>query len=415
MEVISAPEFIRRVCSSRQPTWVQIGETVKRIIAAVKEKGDAAVLQFEAEFGFAPKWLRVPADEIKGAASRVPAELRKALRIAAERIREYHESLPVPRSCDVKVGEGRIRFTVEPLEKVGVYVPGGRASYPSTMLMTAIPARVAGVKEIVVCTPPGPDGIPAAATLAAAVECGVDSIFCCGGAQAIAAMAYGTETIPKVNKIVGPGNAFVTAAKKEVYGVVDIDGLAGPSELMVAIGNVGDRVLGWALEDLRAQAEHDPQAVCVAVTTSHAIAEKLSELSGDVNGYIVFCETGWTQGLEVIEHFAPEHLELLGEDAKHLAGKVRSAGAVLVGPFSPVAAGDYMAGPSHVLPTGGSARSFSGLWTGSFLRSHSVMELTRQELGQLLGVGETLAVAEGLRAHARSFTVRRDSSRGDGL
>lgn len=410
MRIVKGTEFLKLV-SQRQYIDIispEVISQVRDIIAGVRAKGDKAVIDYEAKFNIRPRNLKVPVESITQAAANLESDIKIALQQSITRVKDYHSQLPVPDTQVITVGKSEIIFSVSPLRRVGIYVPGGRASYPSTVMMTAVLAQVAGVKEIILCTPPGPTGMPSDITLAAAGECDLDKVFCCGGAQAIAAMAFGTETIPKVDKIVGPGNAFVTAAKREVFGVVDIDGLAGPSEAMIALDpKVSDHVLKWCIWDMKAQAEHDPESCCVLVTIEAKLAEKLAPYVREIPGYIVVCADGWKEVYEVIEAFSPEHLELIGPRPESLAKTVRNAGAVFVGPQSAIAMGDYVAGPSHVLPTGGSARSFSGLWTGSFLRVHSIVNINYEEFVPLATAGETLALKEGLLAHAKSLAVRR--------
>lgn len=410
MRVLSASDFKAEICAFRVPVTEDVQEAVKKIVQQVKERGDAAVVELEARFGFRPRWLEVPPEAIEEAYRTVPERALHALRVAICRVKEFHQRLPIPASTDVSLDGVQIGFRVRPLNRVGIYVPGGRATYPSTVVMTAVPARVAGVRELIMATPPGPDGKPSPLALVAASECGVDRVFCCGGAQAIAAMAFGTETVPRVDKIVGPGNVYVTAAKKHLYGLVDIDSLAGPSEIMIAVDPcVDEKVIEWVACDLMAQAEHDNHAVCVAITTQEQFARRLAA-AAQCPGYVVVCPEGWERALELIEKFGPEHVELVGPGPEALAGRIQNAGAVFVGAYSPVALGDYVLGPSHVLPTGGSARAFCGLWTGSFLRTFSVMHVPQEAMGRVAEAAEIIAMVEGLNAHARSVRVRREQA-----
>lgn len=415
MLIVNGQDYINQLSWRQYQVPAAVADQVQDIIAAVRTRGDEAVLAWETKFNVEPKTLKIPTEIIDQAAYKMDSEVKAALELSIARVKEYQQQLPVMKTQTVAVGKSEIIFQASPVEKVGIYVPGGRASYPSTVVMTATLARIAGVRDIILCTPPGPTGIPHAVTLGAAAACGVDEVFCCGGAQAIAAMAFGTESIPKVDKIVGPGNIFVTAAKREVFGVVDIDGLAGPSEAMLVLDpGVPDQVLKWCIWDLRAQAEHDPESCCVLVTTEAKLAERLALSVQDIPGHIVVCAGGWAEAQAVIEAFAPEHLELIGPGPESLATKIKNVGAVFVGPLSAIAIGDYVAGPSHVLPTGGSARSFSGLWTGSFMRVHSVIKINPQEFPSLAAAGETLALSEGLPAHAKSLALRRGTASVEG-
>jgi histidinol dehydrogenase len=408
MIINKAEDFINHIVQRQYTVPPAVVRQVQTIVEAVKSKGDEAVTFYETKFNIKPANLQVPIEIMEQAIQDLDQDIRTALIQSITRVKEYHQKLPIPRTQEVTVGKSNITFDVRPLRRVGIYIPGGRASYPSTVVMTAIPAQVARVDEIILCTPPGPTGLPSAVTLAAARECGVNKVFCCGGAQAIAAMAYGTQSIPKVDKIVGPGNTFVTAAKKEVFGIVDIDGLAGPSEAMIVLDpTVTNKVLEWCVWDLKAQFEHDPESICVLVTTDPELAARLAPTVQEIPGHMVVCTGGWEEVCDVIEAFAPEHLELVGPGPESLAKSICNAGAVFVGPLSPVAMGDYIAGPSHVLPTGGSARCFSGLWTGSFLRVHSVININPKEFMSLATTGEVLARGEGLLAHAQSLAVRR--------
>jgi histidinol dehydrogenase len=341
-----------------------VREEARRIVDDVRARGDAAVREYTARFEKRElAAFEVPAAEWERAAASIAPDVAKALARAADRIRAFHE---VQREQGYELEEGGIRLglRVDPLARAGVYAPGGTARYPSSVLMAAIPARLAGVGEIILCTPgPSPE------TLAAARLAGVDRIFAIGGAQAIAAMAYGTESVPRVDKIVGPGNAWVAEAKRLVFGDVDIDAVAGPSEVLILADETADAALVAA--DLLAQAEHDVEAWPVLVTTSEILASAVArELDAQVQSLprrqiaeealrrhgAAIIAPDLPAAIRLCNRFAPEHLELHVRNARHVAGHIRTAGAIFVGPWAPEAAGDYLAGPNHVLPTAGTAR-----------------------------------------------------------
>ncbi|MCH8974439.1 MAG: histidinol dehydrogenase [Chloroflexi bacterium] len=387
-------------------------EAVRRILADVRERGDDAVRDYAKRIdGDDRRELEVPREEWERALSEVPAELADALRTAAGRIRAYAEA-SMPRSWhDEDAGYGQ---RTVPIERVGLYVPGGSAAYPSTVLMSVIPAKVAGVPQVVVCTPD-----PSPATLAAAAVAGAGRLFAIGGAQAIAALAYGTGTVPQVDKICGPGNVFVSIAKREVYGAVDIDGLYGPTETLVIADESADPVIAAA--DLLAQAEHDELASPVLVATSAAVAERIAaevdrQLAGldrraiasaavERNGVAVVAGSVG-EAIELANAFAPEHLCLLVRDAASYVDAVRNAGGIFVGEHSPEVLGDYVAGPSHVMPTGGTARFASSLGVQTFLRYQPVVRLSEATLTQIGPAAAALARTEGLTAHARAIELR---------
>ncbi len=393
-------------------------EAVRRIIDAVRRDGDAAVRRFtELLDGYRPEALEVPAAEIEAACREVGPELFESLRLAAERIRAFHARQT--RTGWVDFAEGGLGQVVRPLDRVGVYVPGGRGRYPSTVLMTVIPAKVAGVGEVAVCTPPGPDGRVAPVVLAACAVAGADRVFRVGGAQAIAAMAFGTESVPAVDKIVGPGGLFVTLAKQAVYGQVGIDMLAGPSEAMAIADASADPEVCAA--DLIAQAEHDPLATSILMTDSPelaravqaAVERRLNDLpdasaarsSLAERGGIVLVES-LDLAVDLANEFGPEHLELAVREPWRLLGRVRNCGAVFLGETAPHVAGDYVAGPSHVLPTGGTARWASGLRTEDFYKVISVVAIDRPTLERIGPAAVAIARAEGFEAHARSVEIR---------
>jgi histidinol dehydrogenase len=395
--------------------------TVRTILDEVRDQGDAAVARFTAEHdGWSGGALDVGLDEAKAALDGLDPQLRAALERAAEQVRWFHEQSR-PRDWTAERGGAVLGVRHRPLRRVGVYVPGGRGAYPSTVLMTVVPARVAGVDEVVLCTPPGPDGQVNQAILAAAVLAGADRILRIGGAQAIGAMAYGTVTVPRCDKIVGPGNVFVAEAKRMVAGegVCGIDALAGVTEVAIIADDSADPRLVAA--DLVAQAEHDPMAACLLITPSTDLvgavqdalavevagtkhADRVREaLAGQSAAVLV---DDLDHAVAVADTFAAEHLEVQTRDAGAVAERIRCAGAIFVGANSPVALGDYCAGPNHTLPTGGTARFTGGLRTDDFFVPVNWVEYTRDGLADLAGVVDALGAAEDLPAHVRAVRVR---------
>jgi histidinol dehydrogenase len=391
---------------------------VSTIIAAVRTSGDAALLSLTQQFD-CPEFevIRVPDEAIVAARNRIAGtQLETALLAAKERITRFHQAHRRYSWLDDSVPGERLGQRIIPFACVGIYVPGGRAAYPSTVLMTAVPARVAGVTRIVMCTPPQAEtGLPPDGTLAAAHIAGVDEVYAIGGAQAIAAMAYGTETVPQVDKIVGPGNAYVNAAKRMVYGDVGIDMLAGPSEVAVVVDETAD--VASAARELIAQTEHDPMNAALLVASSQTILDQINaELETQLEtlpraaivraslaeqSVSVVCNDRKLM-LAVVDTFAPEHLHLDVLDAWELAHNVRNAGAILVGKDTSAAHGDYVAGPSHTLPTAGAARFSSPLNVDDFTKKSSVLWLDAQVSKHLAPLAEAIATYEGLEGHARS-------------
>ena len=389
---------------------------VAEICARVAAEGDAALREFGKRFdGWAPgpdESFEVPRSELADAAESLQPADRTALEFAAQRIRNFHtRQLPAPPS-----GPDHLRLITRPVNRAGVYAPGGRAAYPSTVLMTVIPARVANVPEVVLATPPGRDGKVARAILAAAYIAGVNAVYRIGGAQAIAALAYGTESIPRVDVVAGPGNIYVTLAKKEVFGSVGVDGIAGPTEVMV-IADAKARP-DFVAADLAAQLEHDPLARAVLVTDStelvDRVEEELENLLGGLERSKIIRQADCSlvvvddldEAIELANDYAPEHLLIVADDAARLAEKVESAGAVFVGPYATVPLGDYTAGPNHTLPTSGAARFSSPLGVHTFLKRSSVLSLDRSDLEMLRDASVRLAEMEGLGAHAHAIEVR---------
>ena len=400
----------------------EILRRVEEIVGAVRDKGDAALLEFTERFdrvSLTARELAVPPSEMEAAERAVGDATMRALRYAAGRIERFHRE-SAPRSWRMTDALGsRLGQEVRPIDRVAVYVPGGRAAYPSTVLMTVIPARVAGVKEIVLVSPPSADKSLNAAVLAAARVAGVTEAYRVGGAQAVAALAYGTETIRRVDKIVGPGNIYVALAKSRVFGDVGIDMVAGPSEVVVVADETADPTLVAA--DLLAQAEHDPMARAVLLTPSRALLDRVAreverqlgalprrEIAGAAlasHGALVLTRD-LQEAVEVANLLAPEHLELQVADPEALLPRVRNAGAVFLGPFTPEVVGDYVAGPNHVLPTGGTARFASALGTGDFVKRISVVEYAEAGLREAGRHLAELARVEGLEGHGIAAAMR---------
>ncbi len=399
----------------------RIASAVRAILEAVRTRGDAALLAYTRRFDgvrLTPAQLRVPADELAAAYRDLPARVRRDLALAARRIRRFHRDR-VERSWTMRDDLGtRLGQLVRPLARVGIYAPGGRAAYPSTVLMTAVPARVAGVGEIFVTSPAGPEGY-SPVLLAACHLAGVDALYRVGGAQAIGALAYGTATIPPVDKIVGPGNIWVATAKQLVYGTVDIDAIAGPSEICIVAD--GSAAPGLVAADLLAQAEHDPLAAAVCLTPTRQLARRIAVALDEqlaalprrevaaralaAYGAIVVTDT-LAEAFELADRLAPEHLEVLVRSPRRWVPRLRNAGAIFLGPCTPEAFGDYLAGPSHVLPTGGTARFASPLGVHDFVKRTSLIEGSRRALRELGPAVARLARLEGLDAHARSVESR---------
>jgi histidinol dehydrogenase len=389
---------------------------VVEICGRVAAEGDDALREYCARFdGWAPgrdESFQVEPGELASAAANLAAPDRAALAFAAERIRDFHSR----QVQSTMIGLPGLELISRPVRRAGLYAPGGRASYPSTVLMTAIPARVAGVREVVLATPPRADGSVPAAILAAAHIAGVDIVYRMGGAQAIAALAYGTGSIPRVDVVAGPGNIYVTLAKREVFGAVGVDGIAGPTEVLV-IADAHARP-DFVAADLAAQLEHDPLAWAVLVTDSTALADRVQgELENLLLGLeraaiiraatcCVIVADDLVQAMRLANDFAPEHLLIVTEDAARLATQVENAGAVFVGAYATVPLGDYVAGPNHTLPTSGAARFASPLGVHTFMKRTSVLSLDRSDVEKLREATVRLAAMEGLGAHAHAVEVR---------
>lgn len=426
----AAPDFeaqFAALLTAKRETAEDVGETVRDILRAVREKGDAALIDFTSRFDhvdLAGKGIRVSHEEIDTAAAGVRGETLDALTLARDRIRDHHaRHLPKDdRYTDAAGVELGQRWTA--IESAGLYVPGGTASYPSSVLMNAVPAKVAGVERLAMVVPT-PRGEINPFVFAAAKLAGVDEVYRIGGAQAVAALAYGTETIAPVAKIVGPGNAWVAAAKRQVFGTVGIDMIAGPSEVLVVADGENDP--DWIAADLLAQAEHDVSAQSILITddprfagaVAEAVDRQLATLPrGQIAGEswktfgAIILVGSLDEAPPLVDRLAPEHLELAVADPDTLLTEIRNAGAVFLGRYTPEAIGDYVAGSNHVLPTARSARYASGLGVLDFMKRTSLLKLDAASLGALAPAAMTLAEAEGLQAHARSVAVRLNLPRG---
>ncbi len=420
-QYISIEEIIRR----ESVTTKNVESVVSGIIADVRENGDKALFQYTEKFdGVQLSSLEVSQDEINEAYLQVESEFLQILQKAAENIRKYHQrqlrqSYFINEEPGVLLGQKII-----PIEKAGLYVPGGTAAYPSTVLMNCIPAKIAGVGEIIMVTPPKANGRIAPAILAAAKIAGVDRIFKVGGAQAIAALAYGTQSIPKVDKITGPGNVFVAEAKRQVYGNVNIDMIAGPSEILIIADESCN--VRYAAADMLAQAEHDKLATAVLITTSKRVAnEVVQEVERQLkflprqniaaesiahNGKIILVQT-LEEAAEIANAIAPEHLELCTESPLSLMGLIKHAGSVFLGQYCPEALGDYLAGPNHTLPTNGTARFSSAVSVDDFIKKTQFLYYTKEAFSNVYEQVAYFAQKEGLQAHGRSALIRFEEER----
>ena len=395
----------------------QFEGSVKQILKDVKEKGDEAVIYYTKKFDgveLTPQEFEVPFSQLEEAYENLDEETRWALEVAYERVRKFHEA-QVENSFFIEEEGMILGQKVIPMERAGLYVPGGKAAYPSTVIMNAVPAVVAGVKEIIICSPN-----PNRYTLAAAYICGIEKVYRIGGAQAIGAMAYGTETIKKVDKIVGPGNIFVALAKKNVYGYVDIDSIAGPSEILVIADQRANPE--WVAADLLSQAEHDELAAAILVTTSKELAQQVKDIL--YNRFLVnfsresiarkslenyghaFVVDDLDTAAEVSNHIAPEHLEIMTENPFNLLDKIKHAGAIFLGKYSTEPLGDYVLGPNHVLPTGRAARFSSPLGVYDFIKRSSVIYVTEEGFNRVEKYARKIAEAEGLEAHKLGVEIR---------
>ena len=407
----------------RNPNQYEAQTTaVEQILERVKKEKDQALFAYTAQFDKAvitKDTIRVTEEEIEEALKKIPEDLYRVICAAAENIRIYHEKQRQYSWFDSTPAGVILGQKVSPLASVGVYVPGGKAAYPSSVLMNVIPAKVAGVERIVMVTPPGADGKVYEGTLVAAKVAGVTEIYKVGGAQAIGALAFGTESIPKVDKIVGPGNIYVALAKKAVYGHVSIDSVAGPSEILVLADETANPT--YVAADLLSQAEHDELASAILVTTDEALAKKVKEevarftaqlsrkaileKSLEQYGYILVAAS-MEEALEVVNEIASEHLEIVTKDPFQIMTKVKNAGAIFLGEYSSEPLGDYFAGPNHVLPTNGTAKFFSPLSVDDFIKKSSIISYSKDALEPIHEDIIRFAKAEGLTAHANSIAVR---------
>lgn len=412
---------LRRIVSRGETATEEVASIVKEVVERVRKEGDPAVLEYTEKFDrvtLTLKDIKVSREEIDDAYNKVEPKKVEALRLAANNIRAFHEKQKISSWVSREADGVILGQLIRPLSSAGIYVPGGKACYPSSVLMNTIPAKVAGVQQLVMCSP-APRGNLNPYILVAADIAGVDEIYKIGGAQAVAAMAYGTATIPRVDKIVGPGNIYVATAKRFVFGQVDIDMIAGPSEILVIADDSADPE--FVASDLLSQAEHDELASSILVTTSKALAERveaeverqLAQLSRkeiarkaiDRFGVIVVVET-LGQAADVSNSIAPEHLELAVEKPFELLGMIKNAGAIFLGHYTPEPVGDYIAGPNHVLPTGGTARFSSPLSTGDFMKESSLIFYTKLGLDKVGEAVMQIADVEGLEAHGNTIKVR---------
>ena len=412
---------LKRIVNRGETASEEVAHAVQEVVDRVRAEGDPAVLAFTEKFDRVTLTLnkmKVTPDEIRGAYANVDPKTVEALKLAAQNIRSFHEKQKLTSWVSQEAHGVILGQLARPLRSVGIYVPGGKAVYPSSVLMNAIPAKVAGVEQIVMCSPV-PGGVLNPSILVAADIAGVTEIYKIGGAQAIAAMAYGTATIPRVDKIVGPGNIYVATAKRSVFGQVDIDMIAGPSEVLVIADDTADP--SFVAADLLSQAEHDELASAILVTPSRQLAEKvvaavdrqmanlirreIARKSIDRFGAIVIVKD-LDEAADVSNAIAPEHLELSVEQPFELLARIRNAGAIFLGHYTPESVGDYVAGPNHVLPTGGTARFFSPLSTDDFMKKSSLIFYTKEGLDKVGDAVTRIADVEGLEAHGNTIRVR---------
>ena len=420
-------KLLSSITSRGESDSSSVEESVKAIIAEVRSRGDAALVDYSLKFDSVKllrSEIRLKAREIKAAAKSIPEKDLKLIELAASRVKRFHTKQLQPSWYDVDALGTTLGQKVTPLDSVGIYVPGGKASYPSSVIMNAIPARVAGVKDIYMVTPPGKGGVDPY-VLAAAYVCGVKAVFQVGGAQAIAALSFGTKTIPRVAKIVGPGNIYVATAKRLVFGAVDIDMIAGPSEILVIGDGTGNPA--WIAADLLSQAEHDELASAILVTTSKTEAKavkvevekqlkrlkrrRIAQSSVESYGAIIVARS-LKEAVGISNSVAPEHLELFVDFPFDLLDKITNAGAIFLGPYSPEAVGDYLAGPNHTLPTGGTARFSSPLGVYDFIKRSSVISFSREGFFEIDRAVKRFADLEGFSGHVKSAAIRRLAGRG---
>jgi histidinol dehydrogenase len=420
LDLDSLPESVLARTEEAFGDGVTPEQSVRKILGDVRRDGDAAVLRYAKLLdGSDLEEFRVTEAQMAQARDSISKELRESLELAAQRVRDFHEATMPREWVDREQGLGEL---VRPLDRVGLYAPGGSAAYPSTVLMTAVPARVAGVREVILCTPPQRGEALNPAVIAAAEIAGVDALYQVGGVPAIAAMAYGTESVPKVDKICGPGNIFVAYAKKLVQGQVDIDGVFGPTETIVVADQTANA--SFCAADLIAQAEHDPLATAILITNAEDLIERVAaevdrmlatQPRGDIakaaldrQGRVVLVDS-LDEAVDLVNRIAPEHLCLLVDQPWSWVSKIKHAGGLFLGEFSPEVMGDYIAGPSHVMPTGGTARFGSALSVHHFLRTMPVVGLSPTEFQKLGKAAVHIADAEGLSGHASAIQIRLDS------
>ena len=422
LDAASKQNLMRDLLKRTPDNYGPYEKTVKEIVEDIHQNGDAALFSYTKKFDKADinaSNIQVTEEEIKNAYNEVDPELINVIKKAIVNIKSYHELQKRNSWITTKEDGIILGQQISPIEYAGVYVPGGKAAYPSTVLMNVLPAKVAGVENIIMCTPCNSEGKVYPLTLVAANEAGVDKIFKCGGAQAIAALAYGTESIPKVDKIVGPGNIFVAMAKRTVFGHVSIDSIAGPSEVLVLADDTADA--RYVAADLLSQAEHDELASAILVTTSERLAKEVSEWvdkftsrlerkeiiqkSLDNFGYILLTDN-MEEAIATANEIAPEHMEILTANPFETMTKIKNAGAMFLGPYSSEPLGDYFAGPYHVLPTNGSERFFSPLGVDDFVKKSSIISYSKEALSKVHTDIEKFATAEQLTAHANSIAVR---------
>ena len=417
---VAEREYQKLLKSRSAKVGKEVTQTVTQILEQVEQRGDEAVLEYTKKFdGSLPQYVEVPREVIQDALTEADQDYVNALLNAVENITAFHSRQVQQSFIDPKPNGVILGQRIRGLNRVGLYVPGGTAAYPSSVLMNAVPAKIAGVKEIVMVTPPCKDGTPNPDILVAAAVCGVDRVFTLGGAQAIAALAYGTESVPKVDKIVGPGNIFVATAKKLLYGTVDIDMIAGPSEILVLADETGNPT--YLAADLMSQAEHDKLASAILITTSMELAKATdAEIDRQVQSLsrkeiiessltdfgAIFVTDSVDYAVELANDFAPEHLEVMMQNPMEYIGKLDNAGSVFLGAYAPEPLGDYYAGPNHVLPTSGTARFFSPLGVDAFIKKSSYIYYTKDALRGAKQDIVLLANREGLTAHANSILVR---------
>ena len=420
MRIVTGAQAKQTRLFAREADEANVSDAVRGIVRDVAENGDAALKKYAKKFDKAElNSLEVTSEEMEAALKTIEPELLEAMQTAAENIRAFH-AMQVRQGFRMQMENGAyLGQKITPIEKVGLYIPGGTASYPSTVFMNAIPAKIAGCGEIVMVSPPSAGGTIAAPILAAAKLAGVDRVFKAGGAQAVAALAYGTETVPKADKIVGPGNAYVAEAKRQVFGRVAIDMIAGPSEILIVADETANPA--FLAADLLSQAEHDVLATAVLVTDSRALAERVSaevetRLAGlpreaiarasvENNGWIVVTDD-LAAAMELANEIAPEHLELCVAEPERYLERVQNAGSVFLGNYCPESLGDYLAGPNHTLPTGGTARFSSPLGVDDFIKKTQYLYFPKEELQKVNGKIAVFARAEGLEAHARAALAR---------